>query len=101
METRQILYLAVALSCIISCKEQPKNDYSWEKDLSERLAADFCKSRDEIKKEISKYIPSVTDAQIDAWTESGSLESMEIDGRRMTFQGQPRTFSWWIQSARS
>ena len=44
------------------------NKYSWEADLQYRLGVDFCRTREEVKEYITKYIPDVTDAQIDAWT---------------------------------
>ena len=41
---------------------------AWEKDRMERIAIDFRRSREEVKDYISRYIPEVTDAQIDEWT---------------------------------
>lgn len=64
--------------------------YDWNKDLQYRLATDFCKSRAEVTDYIRKYIPEVTDAQIDAWTASGALEAMEIDGQTRYFRNAGR-----------
>jgi len=79
--------ILLSLLCLFGCKgkQSEKEAYSWEGDLKERIALDFNKSRDEVKKQIQKYIPDVTDAQIDAWTADGKLESMEIDGKRVYF----------------
>ena len=59
---------------------------AWEKDRMERIAIDFRRSREEVKDYISRYIPEVTDAQIDEWTASGKLEAMEIDGQTRYFR---------------
>ncbi len=59
---------------------------AWEKDRMERIAIDFRRSREEVKEYISRYIPEVTDAQIDEWTASGKLEAMEIDGQTRYFR---------------
>lgn len=59
---------------------------AWEKDRMERIAIDFRRSREEVKEYISRYIPEVTDSQIDDWTASGKLEAMEIDGQTRYFR---------------
>ncbi len=59
---------------------------AWEKDLQERIALDFRRSREEVKTYVAQYIPDVTDGQIDAWTASGKLEAMEIDGQLRYFR---------------
>ena len=73
-----LIFLAV-----ISCGQKK---YSWEKDLEYRIATDFCRTRAEVKEYIAKYIPDVTEEQIDAWTASGRLESTQIDGKTMYFR---------------
>ncbi len=70
------LLVAVLFCAVLYVQRHPK--YSWERDLSQRLAVDFCRSREEVKEYIVQYIPDVTDEQIDRWTESGELESMTI-----------------------
>ena len=79
MKKALILMFMAAVSC-------GHNKYSWEADLQYRLGVDFCRTREEVKEYITKYIPDVTDAQIDAWTASGKLESMQIDGKTMYFR---------------
>lgn len=69
--------VALALAANIWLPKQHRK-YSWERDLSQRLAADFCATREEVKDYVKNYIPDVTDAQIDEWTASGKLENMQI-----------------------
>lgn len=59
--------------------------YSWAADLHHRLLCDFTKSRSDVEAYIKKYIPDVTDAQMDAWEKSGALETRVIDGRKLYF----------------
>ena len=75
--------LALVLGGILYLQRHPK--YSWDKDLSQRLAVDFDRTEAEVKDYIARYIPEVTDAQIADWTASGKLESMEIGGRPSGF----------------
>lgn len=74
--------LVAALVC--GCTSAPQ--YDWNSDLQHRLATDFCQTRQEVKDYLTQYIPDVTDEQIDAWTASGKLENMEIDGQTMYFE---------------
>lgn len=76
--------VALALAANIWLPRQRKA-YSWDKDLKQRLAVDFDRTRDEVKDWITKYIPDVTDEQIDAWTASNTLENMQIGNRTMYF----------------
>uniref|UniRef100_A0AB33ISD8 Transglutaminase domain-containing protein n=1 Tax=Prevotella sp. GTC17253 TaxID=3236793 RepID=A0AB33ISD8_9BACT len=61
------------------------NAYSWEEDLHRRLLLDFDKTRSEVKTYIQRFIPDVTDEQIDVWEKSHALESMVIDGQKRYF----------------
>jgi len=70
------------LQMIPSCQGK----YSWERDLQYRISVDFSKTRSEVTDYIRQYIPDVTEEQIDAWTESGKLEAMQIDSRTMYFK---------------
>ena len=45
--------------------------YSWEADLHHRLLNDFSKTREQVKEYIRKYIPDVTDRQLDEWEKTG------------------------------
>lgn len=84
MRLRHIPAFILAAVTAIGCGSS-ENVYSWDEDLNMRLAYDFCESRDEVKDYIMRYIPDVSDEQIDAWTASGKLESMDIDGQTMYF----------------
>lgn len=59
--------------------------YSWEADLHHRLLTDFSKTRDQVKEYIRKYIPDVTDQQMDEWEKTGELECRVIDGEKRYF----------------
>ena len=80
----KLLYI-ILLSCATSCisNEQPK--YSWEKDLHHRLLCDFTKSKDDVKTYIQKYIPNVTDEQMERWENQKALECMVIDSQKLYF----------------
>ena len=80
------ILVGIALAANIWLPRHMRQRYSWDRDLSQRLATDFCRTREEVKDYIRKYDPYVTDEQIDAWTESGKLESMVIGKRTMYFR---------------
>ncbi len=82
---RKSIYIAFAATALLAACTQPQR-YSWEKDLQHRIELDFCKTQAEVKEYIQKYIPDVTDAQIEEWTASGELESMVIDGQLRYFE---------------
>ena len=86
--SEKVLWAAVALALAanIWLPRQMRYRYSWEKDLSQRLATEFSATREDVKEYVSRYIPDVTDGQIDAWTASGKLESMQIGKRTMYFR---------------
>ena len=77
--------VAILLALNIWLPKQMRHKYSWERDLSQRYAVDFDRTERDVKNYIQEYIPDVTDDQIEAWTESGKLESMVIGKRRMYF----------------
>lgn len=53
--------------------------------LNDRLRIDFNKTHDEVKSYIQRYIPNVTDEQMDAWEKTKALETHYIDGKKMYF----------------
>lgn len=59
--------------------------YSWEADLHHRLLNDFSKTREQVKEYIRKYIPDVTDRQLDEWEKTGELECRVIDSEKKYF----------------
>ena len=82
--------VAVALAANIWLPRQMRYKYSWDKDLAQRLATEFCATREDVKEYIQKYVPDVTDEQIDKWTASGELEAMQIGKRTMYFTAAAR-----------
>lgn len=83
MKRRSLSVLAALALVLGGCSGG--SNYSWDKDLQHRLACDFNWTYDQVKEYVARYIPDVTDEQMEAWTASGVLESMEIDGTRMYF----------------
>ena len=65
------IMVAVALAANIWLPKHLRPRYSWERDLSQRYAVDFDKTAADVKDYISRYIPDVTDEQIQAWTAIG------------------------------
>jgi len=51
----------------------------------ERIKKDFTKSREEVFNYIKKYIPDVTDKDLEKWEKEKSLEYMVIDGQKKYF----------------
>ncbi len=68
------------LSCFMAAEAQLQ-----PADLHHRLLIDFNKSRDEVKAYIRKYIPDVTDEQMNRWEQTKALETMVIDGKKRYF----------------
>ena len=69
------------------------SQYSWEADLHHRLLCDFSKNREQVKEYIRKYIPDVTDRQMDEWESRGELECRVIDGeKRYFYNAAPNLF---------
>ena len=82
--------VAIVFATILFFQHQ-QTKYSWDKDLAERLAFDYSKTKDDVKAVIAEFIPDVTDAQIDEWTaDESKLESMVIDGQRRYFKRTAR-----------
>lgn len=80
-----LLCLAVALVATACCNRRSA-DYSWEEDLAFRESYDFTWTYDKVKAYIQKYIPNVTDEQIEYWTENGPLEAKVINGERLYYK---------------
>ena len=84
---KKLIY-AVALLIVASACNSKKEipAYSWEDDLHQRLLNDFCLTRSQVKQYIQKYIPDVSDEQMDSWEESRALECMVLDGEKRYFR---------------
>ena len=57
--------VALALAANFWLPRQMRYRYSWDKDLAQRMATEFSATREDVKEYIQKYIPDVTDWQID------------------------------------
>lgn len=53
--------------------------------LGDRLRIDFNKTHDQAKSYIKRYIPNVTDEQMNDWEKTNALETHYIDGKKMYF----------------
>lgn len=88
MKTKEkILWLAVlvALAANIWLPKHLQRKYSWDRDLSQRLAADFTLTEKQMREQLREMLPEVTDGQIGQWIQDGTLESMQIGRRTMFF----------------
>ncbi len=80
--------LSEALMCD-SLSEADKYLINFEKDKMQRILADFNKNEAEVLEYIKKYIPNVTEAQMELWRQTGALECKTIDGQRRYFRKGP------------
>ncbi|MFA6812960.1 MAG: transglutaminase-like domain-containing protein [Bacteroidaceae bacterium] len=84
---KKLVYLFSLLLVLAACNRGPqKKTYNWQEDLHYRLLTDFCLDRSQVKTYIRKYIPDVTDAQMDQWEMNDKLEFMVIDGKKRYFK---------------
>lgn len=79
---KKLIFICMAMMVVSSAMAQTKG---WAEDLHHRLLVDFNKSREEVKAYIRRYIPDVTDEQLDAWEQKRALECMTIDGKKRYF----------------
>lgn len=56
------------------------------KDLMHRIKLDFSKSEKQVREELHRYYPSLTDSQMNAWEQTGALEMRLIDGQKRFFR---------------
>ena len=80
--------LSEALMCD-SLSEADRYLINFEKDKMQRILADFNKNEAEVLEYIKKYIPNVTEAQLELWRQTGALECKTIDGERRYFRKGP------------
>ncbi len=62
-----------------------RREMAFELDRMDRIRLDFRKTRPEVVEFIKKYVPAVTDQDLDRWEKERSLESMTIDGEKRYF----------------
>lgn len=56
------------------------------KDLMHRIKLDFPKNEEQVRSELQRYYPSLTDSQMNAWEQIGALEMHSIDGQKRFFR---------------
>ncbi|GET20978.1 transglutaminase-like domain-containing protein [Prolixibacter denitrificans] len=56
------------------------------KDLMHRIKLDFSKNEEQVRSELQRYYPSLTDSQMNAWEQTGALEMRRIDGQKRFFR---------------
>lgn len=81
---RKLLTAVFLLIVVCACSSQPVHN-SWNKELHQRLLHDFCLSESQVKDYIRKYIPDVTDTQMQKWEQSKALEDTILDGKKLYF----------------
>lgn len=69
---------------------QDRYEIAFERDKMNRMLKEFSKTDEEVLPYIKKYMPEVTEAQLDEWRASGALECKVIDGKRLYFSKGPR-----------
>lgn len=68
--------------------------------LLHRLRYEWSLDRMAMLAKLRADLPDVTDAELDAWTVSGELESLEVDGERRYFRREPRNLFIFNREAR-
>jgi transglutaminase-like putative cysteine protease len=68
--------------------------------LLHRLRYDWSLDRAAMLAKLRSDIPDVTETDLDAWTSTGKLESMMIDGERRYFRREPRNLFLFNRDAR-
>lgn len=62
---------------------------NFDLDKIERIKGEFNIEKEQMLEYIKKYLPNVTDTQIDEWIAKRALEAKEIDGKLMFFKKGP------------
>ncbi len=62
-----------------------KYNLNFQIDVLNRIERDFKKNRDDIKNQLSKYFPTLTDSMLDKWEVEKSLEMKIINGKKRYF----------------
>ena len=62
-----------------------KYNLNFQIDVMKRIEKDFKKTRSDIKEQLSKYFPNLTDEMMDNWEKDKSLEMKVINGEKRYF----------------
>ena len=78
-------FIAFIFTIIMVLPLHAQHSHGWHKDRQNRIAIDFNKTHEEVKNYIKRYIPDVTDSLMEAWEQSGALETYFINGKKHYF----------------
>ena len=78
-------FIAFLFTIIMVLPLHAQHPHGWHKDRQNRIAIDFNKTHEEVKNYIKRYIPDVTDSLMEAWEQSGALETYFINGKKHYF----------------
>ena len=56
------------------------------KDLTHRIELDFAKNEEQVRSELQRYYPELTDSQMNVWEKTGALEMRIINGQKRFFR---------------
>lgn len=73
-----------------SLSDEARRDLRFELERMDRIRLDFKKTRPEVVEFIKKYLPGVTDQDLERWEKDRSLESRTIDGKKLYFNNAAR-----------
>lgn len=79
----RLLLLAIAITAPLTLAAQAS--YSWEADLHHRLLRDFCRTHDEVKTYIQRYVPDITEEEMLRLEGTRAIETMTLDGQKRYF----------------
>jgi len=78
--TGTLFLLLVLAACSTDSPVMPRQD------LDQRIALDFRKNEQQIRKELSRFFPVLTDSQMRAWESDGRLEMRLLNGEKAYFR---------------
>lgn len=79
-----LIVVAVSLLSLVVLPSEAQT-YSWKSDLEHRICLDFNISRSDVIAYIRRYIPNVSNSQLETWERSGALEMRVINGEKRYF----------------
>ncbi|TAN07485.1 MAG: transglutaminase domain-containing protein [Rhodanobacteraceae bacterium] len=74
--------------------------FEFQRARMQRMRLDFDLTADQVKAEVRKQIPGMTDAQFAQWDAHGLFEHMDIDGERLYFNRSPSNLFHLSEQAR-
>jgi hypothetical protein len=77
------LAFAVCLLLLAGCSGKKNPDH--QENISERILLDFRKSEEEVRQQLSRYYPDISDSLMRAWESDGRLEMKVLDGQKRYF----------------